>query len=328
MKYLFLIFITLCLLACGSSESETKAPDKAASETAPKPEPAAADANKSTTVYCWVDKLRLRNAPDTKSAVLGEIKEGEALTFLNKKSDFTQQINLRGKIYDEPWLKVRTADGTEGWIFGGGVKFYKPIVDLAPTPYDKCEKMRYNQKIAEYNTCLMETAEKQLRKDKRYIRKTDGAYEITLLHGNKVVLAEGDSVKYEYRNYIAKMGYFVFKVMGMESGHHLLVNDKSGKKIKIWGYPKPSPDFKNMLVSNVDLVAGFEANGIQLWGFTDKGFRKLFEQEMPDYEPHLPKWIDTYNVQLSLQPAMGREGLSSKLMKLKLNEEGNWVVVE
>ena len=50
------------------------------------------------------------------------VTEQEALEFTGEKSNGTEEIVLRGVAYDEPWLKVKTKDGTEGWVFGGAVK--------------------------------------------------------------------------------------------------------------------------------------------------------------------------------------------------------------
>ena len=91
---------------------------------------------KSTKLYAWVDKLNLRAEPSTKSEIVVQIKEGTQLTFLNEKTEYTERINLRGQLQNEPWLKVKTEDGKEAWVYGGAVKFYKPVVDVNPSPYD------------------------------------------------------------------------------------------------------------------------------------------------------------------------------------------------
>jgi len=87
---------------------------------------------KAIEIYVWVDKLRLRSASNTSSETVAIMKEGQALTFLN-----------------EPWLKVSTADGQEGWVYGGGVKFYKIGVDESPTAYDDCFKLKISRKMTQ-----------------------------------------------------------------------------------------------------------------------------------------------------------------------------------
>ena len=289
---------------------------------------------KATTLYAWVDKLRLRKAASSKSEIIAELKEGEALEFLNEKSDFTQKVNLRGTMYDEPWLKVKTSNGTTGWIYGGGVRPYKTAVDQSPSPYDACFKLRKDGSFEKYYDCLKRIEEKQLKKDLRYVERLDDGYRFRLLGGKeeeikKETLTAGedsDFVEYAYRYYIPKMGYFVVEVFYHEGGEYLLVNDKSGKKIKIWGYPKPAPDFKHMVVTSADLEAGFLSNGIQILGFTQNGLEIVFEQEISDYKPILPKWLDEKTIEISLLPASFDSERSPKTTVLKIGEDGKWVL--
>jgi hypothetical protein len=76
-------------------------------------------------VYAWVDDLRIRTEPGLKSTILLTLSQGDSVLFLNERSDFTEKIALRGTVFDDPWLKVKLQTGKEGWIFGGGVKFYR-----------------------------------------------------------------------------------------------------------------------------------------------------------------------------------------------------------
>lgn len=70
-----------------------------------------------------VDGLQLREAPGPQGKVLQGLKLGEALTDLGEVSDFTTAVRLRGVAFDEPWIKVRTESGKEGWVYGGGLSF-------------------------------------------------------------------------------------------------------------------------------------------------------------------------------------------------------------
>jgi hypothetical protein len=74
-----------------------------------------------TIYYVWVDNLRARKRPGKDGEVIRELKKMEKLIYLNEKSDFTEEVNLRGKVYNEPWLKVKLPGGEIGWVFGGGI---------------------------------------------------------------------------------------------------------------------------------------------------------------------------------------------------------------
>lgn len=286
-------------------------------------------------VYSWVDKLRLREEPNTKSAVIKELKEGEELKFTGKKSDFTQKISLRGQLYDEPWLEVETHDGKIGWAFGGGVKFYKPSVDAKSSPYDACMAMLAKDRLEQHEKCCSSVQERQLKKDKTIIRKTSEGHEIKLLDGTIQELAnqnptETDSsfIIYQYRYYIPNMGFYVFKKENSEDGiSYTLINDKSGKETSIKAYPKPAPDGKHLLCLH-NGKENDEPLGFEIMGFTKNGFQQVYSQAAPEkYYPTQPKWMDGENMELTLQPFEDDGFYVPKTVRLKL-EDGNWKPTE
>ncbi|MFN7117286.1 MAG: SH3 domain-containing protein [Saprospiraceae bacterium] len=67
--------------------------------------------------------MRLRDAPGENAKVILALPKGTILYDLGEVSDFTTKILLRGIEFDDPWLKVRTEDGTEGWVDGGALNF-------------------------------------------------------------------------------------------------------------------------------------------------------------------------------------------------------------
>ncbi len=73
-------------------------------------------------VLAWVDKLNIRAEPNLKSEVIATAIENESLSLTGAKSDHTETLELRGKSYTEPWVQVKTAKGTIGWVFGGTIK--------------------------------------------------------------------------------------------------------------------------------------------------------------------------------------------------------------
>ncbi len=281
-------------------------------------------------VFVWVDKLRLRKTPDTKSEIIQDLDEGETVWFLNEKSAFKEKINLRGIIYDEPWLKVKTTENNIGWVYGGAIKFEKPVFEYAPSPYEKCVSAFVESKNNEkYTNCTQKIKEEQLKKVARFITKTDDGYEVNSLSGEKRVLQNSmeeneDFRQYEYLYYIEKLGYFVFRINFYEAGQYLLVDDKFGYSRPISGFPKPSPDYKHFVTTNADATAGFEFNGIQIYGFTDLGMEILFEKEYEFYEPYLPNWMDEKTVQIQLVPAAFVKDKKPKTLTLQMNEKGEW----
>ena len=68
-----------------------------------------------------VNNLRLRKEAGTDGEVISTLEQGAKLIDLGMTSDFVTEIQLQGKTYLEPWIKVRTTDGIEAWVYAGAL---------------------------------------------------------------------------------------------------------------------------------------------------------------------------------------------------------------
>ena len=84
-----------------------------------KPEP------QYSRLYIIIDGLNLRTEPGLKSSVLTKLPLFEEVYFLNEVTDSTTELSLGYEKANEPWVKVRTKKGREGWVYGAGVSYYK-----------------------------------------------------------------------------------------------------------------------------------------------------------------------------------------------------------
>ena len=76
-------------------------------------------------LYAVVEGLKLRKGPTRDSSIIQQLTLNEPIYFLNKVSPFKEKINMGTYIADEPWIKIRTKKGQEGWVYGAGVNYYK-----------------------------------------------------------------------------------------------------------------------------------------------------------------------------------------------------------
>jgi hypothetical protein len=67
----------------------------------------------------------VRKEPGLKGETVAELKLFEPVTFLNQKTDWTQEISLGYEKVTDHWIKIRTQSGKSGWVFGAGVHYYK-----------------------------------------------------------------------------------------------------------------------------------------------------------------------------------------------------------
>ena len=73
-------------------------------------------------IFAWVDKLNVRDNASLKGKTIASVDSDAALEFTGVKSGDVETIVLRGVAYEDLWYKIVTADGKEGWVFGGAVK--------------------------------------------------------------------------------------------------------------------------------------------------------------------------------------------------------------
>lgn len=144
-----LSFLVWIIPKCGSDRpAEEELPeellaDSTQAETAAKPPAAAKDTTAKPAVpvttttapartepqyaklYVTIEGLNLRSQPGLKSPVLAKLPLFEEVYFLNEVTDSTTEVSLGYEKAREPWVKIRTKKGQEGWVFGAGVNYYK-----------------------------------------------------------------------------------------------------------------------------------------------------------------------------------------------------------
>jgi peroxiredoxin len=54
--------------------------------------------------------------------ILEEVKQGAALKYLEKKTDFKSEIQIKNEIKNDFWYQVKTTKGEVGWVHGGGME--------------------------------------------------------------------------------------------------------------------------------------------------------------------------------------------------------------
>lgn len=91
--------------------------------TAKPAEPAAAKTG--SVLYVAIDGLKVRKEPGLKGETVEQLKLYDQVTFLNQKTEWKQEINLGKETVNDHWVKIRTAAGKTGWVFGAGVHYYK-----------------------------------------------------------------------------------------------------------------------------------------------------------------------------------------------------------
>ena len=64
----------------------------------------------------------LRKAPGEKSQAFIQLEPGDQVSDLMEVSPFVSAISFNDTLRQEPWLRVQTQDGREGWLFAGALR--------------------------------------------------------------------------------------------------------------------------------------------------------------------------------------------------------------
>jgi len=270
----------------------------------------------------------MREEATTNSPIVITLKEGEPLDYGGERSDFTEKISLRGTLFDEPWLKVTTKSGKEGWVYGGGVKFYKVGTDKSGTPYDDCFKLAKDRKVAQSKKCFKRVQFRELKDNASLVSASANGIDFQLLSGDPFSLKNiGTDTVYDFRYYMKNMGFFTVLATYADSSEYVLINDKSGETLTMKGYPKSSPKANHIAGVGTDWKgSGSDFNGIQILSYTDTaGFQIVFEEIIAGYNPVTPKWVDDNTLQVTLLEEANRR--KSKVAQLSRSEVGEWSLI-
>lgn len=146
----FIGFLVWAVSKCGAKKSElqseitatidsTKVDSSKTATALPSPVVSAADTTKATLtttgavanpqqlsrLYVTINNLKLRTGPSLDSAAVEILPLFEEVYFLNEVTEFTTELSLGYEMANEPWVKVRSKKGKDGWVYGAGVHYYK-----------------------------------------------------------------------------------------------------------------------------------------------------------------------------------------------------------
>ena len=120
--YLTILAISIFTYACQNSSSKSEADSNSENKEETTTYENSDHLKMKDLVFAWVDKLNIRSAPNLKGTAITAVNSNDALEFTGERSKEKETVVLRGKPYEDNWLKVKTPDDKEGWVFGGAVK--------------------------------------------------------------------------------------------------------------------------------------------------------------------------------------------------------------
>jgi hypothetical protein len=109
---------------------------------------------------------------------------------------------------------------------------------------------------------------------------------------------EAAVVKYNFRDYLRDIGYFLLHRQYYEGDDYLLIQDTSGRQSELQDLPVISPDKSRLVTASNGISGGYNANGVQIWQLTKDG--AVLEQsfDVKGWAPSDPVWTNNEEIRL------------------------------
>ncbi len=78
-----------------------------------------------TPLYVTLQDLKVRRGPSRDSSIIAVLNLNEEVMFMEKRTNFSEKINIGNQTTDEPWIYIQTQKGQKGWVYGAGVHYFK-----------------------------------------------------------------------------------------------------------------------------------------------------------------------------------------------------------
>ncbi len=139
--------------------------------------------------------------------------------------------------------------------------------------------------------------EKNIAQQKDRVRRHGDTLTMQLTNGQVKQLVNNlsdgeDLAHFTYQGYIPALKSYVVHLYGYEYFDVQVVNENTGELVQMINLPQVSPDGKQVIASNTDLMAAFTTNGLQCFNVTPKGLVLAYEYQPDRWGPERIKWLD------------------------------------
>ncbi|GBR74732.1 hypothetical protein NO1_1859 [Candidatus Termititenax aidoneus] len=94
---------------------------------------------------------------------------------------------------------------------------------------------------------------------------------------------------YSYMLFIPEINSHLIREDWYEGNQYILINNETGATQDIWNIPHISPQKNRLAIVNKDMIAGYTANGIQIFEIVSGNYIKQFERQL-EWGAADPRW--------------------------------------
>jgi hypothetical protein len=139
--------------------------------------------------------------------------------------------------------------------------------------------------------------------DKDRVKRVGDSLIFTLSNGKTSILAnntkeENDQYSiFFYAGYLPGIHQYLAYGGYYESSDYVLINADNGEITHVWGIPAVSPDHKYVICASIDLVAGVNVNGFQLFSYRGNKLIPEGDVQFDKWGPGQMKWLDNKTIE-------------------------------
>jgi hypothetical protein len=122
----------------------------------------------------------------------------------------------------------------------------------------------------------------------------DSVLSIHMLDGSSLNFPKWDEQEergYHFDFYFEDYGLVLLFVQHYEGSSYALINRQTGQITEICGLPRFPPHGKGFVAGNVDIVAGYSFNGLELYEFRESGIERQYSIETGNWGPVELAWL-------------------------------------
>jgi len=261
--------------------------------------------------------LSLRAEPSTTAKVLIKLANGSKVEILQKDGPSQTIENIASR-----WYKV-SSSGKTGWVFGGFIKnAANPTILSTPPPAATAAVEEYaihlsdnpdNENASVERTVKRRFGDKFDRKGRTLTLKFTDGKSLELV--NDLTDTE-NRVLYNCLDYHPEEGLFLIHAALYEGTDYFFVSEKTGRTIALGGMPIFSPDRSKVAAANVDIMAGYDFNGIRIFRIQNDELIQQLNLEPGEWGPQNPRWIS--ETEIAFEKYQGEE-MPAPLTRLVYN---------
>jgi hypothetical protein len=182
------------------------------------------------------------------------------------------------------------------------------------------------QEIESYQLRKAENARRVKRSGAQLVLKLGDGQSLTI-QDEQPVEGEVGAIKYNFRDYLTKIGYFLLHRQLYEGADYLLIHERRGSRQELQQVPVISPDLQRLVTASDGVSGGYSPNAVQIWRLTENKMELEYTLEPKGWGPSDPKWIDHRTIRLTKKyPSAAPAEPSTTSLSLKA--DGKWHLEE